>query len=104
MIKRRGRQIDGLIVHGVKLGHPIQRNTGIVYLLLHRNRAGRRRMDGDPVRRQIVFGAQLGRHLEETHEHTGHPLTVGDRVFFDSAERLFGIEFFPSPRQCRPGA
>ena len=86
----------------VAVDEPVALGTGVVlvdhrpepldHLPLHRHRAGRGGVDDVAQRRHVVAGADVGRQLEQAHEHRRHDLRVGDLVALDELEELGGLE------------
>ena len=60
--------------------------------LLDRRRAGRRGVDRDLQRRQVVALAHLLRQLQHAREHRRHQLAVRDAPFLDQREIMLGVE------------
>ena len=84
-----GRDPDGL-GRGVVLVH--DRAPPLDDLLLDRDRAGGRGVEGDLLAAEVVALADLGGQLEQAHEHGRDPLAVGHPVGLDGGQRRLLVE------------
>ena len=68
------------------------RSEPLDHLLLHGHRARRRGVDDALQRRDVVALADIGRQLEQAHEHRRHDLAVGDPVRSTRRRYSSGVE------------